>query len=525
MKKLVTLSAVALAGATLGVGSTFGWWAEESKPQPDPASQIPQESKGEVIAPTEASNDSSGVQFEIIGDLQTKQPKKAGLQLDAAGREQIEQLAKELEQNAKELEDRNDKGRAEDQRRLASMVRGVLAGRIFEIHYRREKIDPQRAKNATELVAAVRKYSHWSVMTGQEKGLTRLLEAIATTEDADDRKKLITKAYALGAFGQTIKSRVEADLPEWERLKLPIGASVPSWEDLKEQAPDVKFSGNDLYLQLRAIRDVRDPKQIEWLQNIIAIINWKLKRGYSEAPPVDVLLQIQERDGDKHRPPPRPVEERDRPRDDLRQDKPHHPDARHPEPRDGDRRDHQHGEFRGPEGHHPPMGHHPGEIHGLLRALHHEIAELRGEVRDLRNLLSHERHPPLGELKRKGQDPGNGKAKHPDNYNDATGKGKVKNRDDDDDDPHLMRNYPPDYRPQGKAKNRDDDDDKGRIKNRDSDDAVSKGKAKSRDDGDDDDKSKAKNRDDDDDVEKGKAKNRDDDRESDDDKAKGEQDD
>src|SRR5262245_32290594 len=28
MKKFVTLTAIALAGATMGVGSTFGWWAD-----------------------------------------------------------------------------------------------------------------------------------------------------------------------------------------------------------------------------------------------------------------------------------------------------------------------------------------------------------------------------------------------------------------------------------------------------------------------------------------------------------------
>ncbi len=590
MKKLVTLSAVALAGATLGVGSTFGWWAEEPKPQPDPSAQIAQESKIVVISPVEADNDSGGAQFEIIGELQTQQPKTVTITLDPDNSEKIEKLAKEIEQEAKQLDEQGQKAEAEARRKLARRLRDAISTQKLQIHNGDSTVKAKRLEfkapnqfdspkqstsqlqmiNALEgemrrLQDALERADHpaakeklqtairnlkkelqnlqrVSIEEGKPKSKRSATESPERPEARNTKllaepnelliEKLLSASAKLRAQGDKVQARaILEQAEELQRGSVPIGAfserhspvAVPEIKGQDRNDPETPADrkveqktdqspvhfGREVSLWLE-VGNSR-PLNFERLEKKLAILFPNSKVRLLNAGPEMINIRGVARDR----------EEADTIQNIIRGEiisQRNHPES---------------GETRGHEEHHPHAGPHPGDVHGMLRALHHEISALREEVRDLRNLLRHERHPELGELKHKGQEIAKGKAKNRDDANTlddewmrqvGKGKGKVRTRDDDDDKPHLMRNYPPDYRPQGKAKNRDDDDDKGRIKNRDSDDAVGKGKAKSRDD-DDDGKGKAQNRDDDDAVEKGKAKERRDDRESDDDKAKGEQDD
>lgn len=157
MKKLVTLSAIALAGATLGVGTTFGWWADETaedgdKAKPKIAEKQPQDTPpGELndilITPTGAINvplpqpafeaNDISVKFSDSGAVETKpaeaksDPKivryrpyqyvQAKLAPPA-----FEKLADQLEQEAKELDGLGRKEEAQVQRKVAQRLRETL---------------------------------------------------------------------------------------------------------------------------------------------------------------------------------------------------------------------------------------------------------------------------------------------------------------------------------------------------------------------------------------------------------------
>lgn len=192
MKKLVTLSAVALAGATVGVGSTFGWWpAEELKPQPPQVAQeTPAELKIEFVQPVEAGKDSGDSQIDIIGDLPTHQPKIAFIQkLDPASGN-LAKLAKELEQEASELDKKGQKEAAEEKRTVARRIREALPKVTIGIG---QGPGPKWLSRVGE----PGKPGHESPASAVEREIHRLHEALNTTDDPALKEKLKDSIQAL----------------------------------------------------------------------------------------------------------------------------------------------------------------------------------------------------------------------------------------------------------------------------------------------------------------------------------------
>lgn len=183
MKKLVTLSAVALAGATLGVGTTFGWWGDDAKVddkspkatladpvvpintppgelndllliQAVPAGEIKSEAKPAKVETTHE------LKVDIVDDTQARSLTSV-LPLNAEETVLIEQLAKELDQSAKHLDEKGEQPEAESQRAMAAMVRGVLSGKNHRMFYGDRQVSASRLKNGREYVAEVREFMQW----------------------------------------------------------------------------------------------------------------------------------------------------------------------------------------------------------------------------------------------------------------------------------------------------------------------------------------------------------------------------
>ncbi|MDB5340338.1 MAG: hypothetical protein JWN70_5957 [Planctomycetaceae bacterium] len=504
MKKLVTLSAVALAGATIGVGSTFGWWAaEDLESQPAQVAQnAPTDSKIESVTPVEAAFDSEGTQIDIIGDSQVQKRNTLTINLDPDNEKKIEQLANEIEQEAKQFDEKGQKELAEERRQLARRIRETLPKATIRfgkgpgpqwISRDGEKGKPGQEPPVTEI----------------DRELQRLHEALGKTEDPAVREKIQERIHSLAmklqqsrANGPQIKvQRFEfhdprfvppghPDIPQHQRFMAvgegPAGAPPLMIEELRKVAENLQREGHKEKAQ--AVRE-----QIERMQRQMQEMQARLKQRAQNEP----------RDGERRLGDgPQRGDDRDRPHHEFRKEMPGHPEFRGPDPRDGERREREAGGFHGPDGHHPPMpmGHHHGEVLGLLQALHHEVGQLRGEVHQLRKMLGEGHHPQPGDLKRRKEGAIDAqkkqellelmkKAKIKAELRDPEAKGKFKERDDDE---------------KGKAKHRDEDA-KGKAKQSD---GEGKGKAKQ---DDDDGKGKAKERDEDDDDRKDKKKNRDDD--------------
>lgn len=142
MKKLVTLSAIALAGATLGVGTTFGWWSDDaaaavkqSTPTiislgqddslpgsleinldtPHPALRVYNQTGGAIVVEEKSQY---GKPQAVTGHIRFVQ--------SGGNAPAFEKLADQLEQEAKELEGHGQKEAAAIQRKLAERLRATL---------------------------------------------------------------------------------------------------------------------------------------------------------------------------------------------------------------------------------------------------------------------------------------------------------------------------------------------------------------------------------------------------------------
>ena len=501
MQKLVTLSAVALAGATIGVGSTFGWWAEEPLPRPDPVAQVQNDLQIDADVWTEGKLEQVAP-FEIVGDLQVQSPQIAVLQqFDPAG-SNLENLAKELEQEANHLEKKGQPEAAEVNRTLARRVREALPRMTIRVGPGGGPEARPRDVQTTASEAAVKEV---------EKELHRLHQELSKTDDPAAKVKLHSAIHTIKAkLHESYARRPPSPAQQFEihhrnlepghhgmphaRRSIPLadgpeGAPPLVIEELRKAAENLQRAGHPD--QAQAIREhaerlqqqalVMRARQKEFAQN---------ERNEDEDRRRATKTSVRGED----QPQPRKFDERDRPREDMRKEGPRRPEQPGHHPHEGDRRDRGFDGPRGPEGHHPPMGHHPGEIHGLLRALQHEIAQLRAEVRDLRHMLEHEHHAQPRDKNRRDRDDDD---KDGDDDKDAKRKHKEggdKGKNDKDDD-------------------KDEDDDKGDKHNRKKDGDKDK---KDRDDDD---------GDEDDDEQLDDAPSKDKDEEADKDEKKGEQDD
>ncbi len=531
MKKLVTLSAVALAGATIGVGSTFGWWAAEDveSSSPQVAQNEPADSKIESVTPVEAAFESEGAQIDIIGDSQVQPPKiKIVKELNPAG-SNLAKLAKELEEEAERLEQKGQKEAAEEKRTVARRIRealpkvafGVGEGKWIHVEQHKHPHPPQKplARESKEMRDFPPNFTPpGGVPKHLEREMHELHEALSKTEDPAVKEKLQTairnlktKLQQSQANGpqitvQQFEFQGQPGMPHGPRVMAfgagPGGMPPFAIEELRKVAENLQREGHKE--QAQAVREHADR-----LQRQAQEMQARMKEGAQHARrefergPGDGPREIDGRDGDLPRP-------------EMRKEGPGRPDGRGPGFHDGDRHEHHPGEFHGPDGHHPPMpmGHHPGEVLGLLKALHHEIAELRGEVHQLRKMLGDDHHlPHPGDVKHR-KEGGFDTQKAPQHMekgkfktkpNPEEGKGKVKVRVDEE--KGNAKQGDGEGKGKGKAKQDDDDDDKGKAKNRDDDDDDNKGKAKNREE-DDDPKDKKKNRDDDDDDDRDEGKNR-----------------
>lgn len=142
MKKLVTLSAIALAGATLGVGTTFGWWADDDD---DQLKKTKTESAGDVVIQLRSKGGDLSVEEVpgvnksikatsgaiVIESEADGKPGKAASEYirfvqSTVNPSSLEKLADELEQEAKEFEGHGQKEAAAIQRKLAERLRATL---------------------------------------------------------------------------------------------------------------------------------------------------------------------------------------------------------------------------------------------------------------------------------------------------------------------------------------------------------------------------------------------------------------
>lgn len=165
MKKLVTLSSIALAGATLGVGTTFGWWADDAdaergKLAPKSVEQPPKEPAikdavlQDALVKEAAAKDASAKEtppgeqndilirnvkgFEVRVVEPSSPPAAADVKLAAPTIDRIytgmaplpssrlEKLVDELEGEAKEMEGHGQPEAAAVQRKVADRLREFL---------------------------------------------------------------------------------------------------------------------------------------------------------------------------------------------------------------------------------------------------------------------------------------------------------------------------------------------------------------------------------------------------------------
>lgn len=168
MKKLVTLSAIALAGATLGVGTTFGWWADDSEDSPkhkiktldvvpdlqpqsvevflkEQPSRVTEEAKPKVVIVQTKSPD--GKSETVSGHIHFVQT--------GGNSAALEKLADELEQEAKEFEGHGQKEAAEIQRKLAQRLRATIkAGQAnLKVRHLPPDVKPRHTKSEGEASA------------------------------------------------------------------------------------------------------------------------------------------------------------------------------------------------------------------------------------------------------------------------------------------------------------------------------------------------------------------------------------
>lgn len=573
MKKLVTLSAVALAGATIGVGSTFGWWAAEDVESlsPQVAQKKPADSKIESVTPVEAAFESEGAQIDIIGDSQVQPPKVVIIREEPF---QTELQAEKVDRLAKAAQAKN----------LTRALEGAL-------HRLREEAN--RTKDVT-----VKQALETDVISLQEE----LRKARAAIEiwggRPEDRGVLseVPKTDTGAVSGQSVLKKTDArfDLPQ-RPLQKPLARET---KEMRHFPPSSSPSGGvpkhlerEMHELHEALSQTEDPAAKEKLQTAIRDLKTKLQHSQANGPRFKVQhfefpgqpgmppgprmmafgagpggvppfaieelrkvaenlqreghkdqaqavrehadrlqrqaqeMQARMKEGAQHarrefeRGPgdgPREIDGRDgdRPRPEMRKEGPGRPDGRGPGFHDGDRHEHHPGEFHGPEGHHPPMpmGHHHGEVLGMLQALHHEIAQLRGEVHQLRKMLGDDHHyPHPGDMKHR-KEGGFDKQKAPQHME----KGQFKSKPNPAEGKGKVKVREDDGK--GKAK-QGDGEGKGKAKQDDDDDDDNKGQAKNRDDDDDDDRQDKKKNldDDDDDREEGKNRKDDDRKDKDDD--------
>lgn len=454
MKKLVTLSAVALAGATVGVGSTFGWWpAEDLKPQPPQVAQdAPAELNIEFVQPVEAAKDSGDSQIDIIGDLQPPRPKIAVIQkLDPASGN-LAKLAKELEQEASELDKKGQKEAAEEKRAVARRIREALPKVTIGIgHGPGPKGFPRDGEKG--------KPGHESPASAVEREIHRLHEALNKTDDPALQEKLKTAIQSLKMKLQ----HIQATGPQFkvQHFEFRDPSQGPAGHPGMPHSPRMMASGQGPGggppFVIEELRKVADNLQREGHPEQARAIREHIERMQDRMREMQARMKEHAQHGrrDAERGPgdgPHPGDDRDRPHREFRHEEPRPHGA---EPRDGERRGPHPGDFHRPEGHHPHPGPHPGEVMGMLKALHHEIAELRGEVHQLRKMLGHDHHPQPRDAKHRDRD-----------GDDDRDEPRSKKRGDDDDD---------DDKDEAKSKRRDkdqddDDQDADEEKSRDEED-------------------------------------------------------
>lgn len=157
MKKFVTLSAIALSGATLGVGSAFGWWADDTenaqKTAPETDVKVgevqdatlvvekPVVEKAEIRSADgllRITQDQNGAAAELVeiklglpDNADGKKPEDVRASSDIVRQlpdntSEIRKLADQLEQEAKQLDDQGQKEAAAAQRKIIQRLRETI---------------------------------------------------------------------------------------------------------------------------------------------------------------------------------------------------------------------------------------------------------------------------------------------------------------------------------------------------------------------------------------------------------------
>ncbi|MES2790035.1 MAG: hypothetical protein V4719_10455 [Planctomycetota bacterium] len=440
MKKLVTLSAVALAGATLGVGTTFGWWAADA----DVETKVPKATLADPVVPTNSppgeSNDLLLIQTVPTGEIKSEAkpgkvnspflllhqppplapvvtyladpnvsqlgidvrgPIHQNFQFTAAAFPKVEQLAKELEQEAQQLEEKGQKDAAAAKRNLAHRVRETLRGFQVMASDKNGVISSRNivigvAGTTTGAIAATPS----ATLEVVQNQVPQPRESLEHAQDAATKNQLevireLQKELAKRANAQvksesyTITGGDPSVVGPNERQQRIIvrgvnGVSPLVIQELQKVAKNLEREGHKD--QARAIREHSErlqsqAREIETTVQFKAHVQAERER---DAAPAD---RDQNSYGSDSR--PRDPNKRDRPREVLRDAEPGprlSDDSLRRSPRDGEHRDP--GDLDAPRRAAPPSA----EVYHLLRELHHEITLLRADVRDLKSKLDREQH-------------------------------------------------------------------------------------------------------------------------------------
>ena len=354
MSKLSTITMVALTGATLGAGSTFGWW-QEADPTPTVEVEVEVNSEAEI----ERTSGSRIGKTPHAG--QPPEVVKKFIHFNPGPHAAIEKLIHELEQEVEALEKQGQKEKAAQQRGMLERLRGAIkhhSGPGANALFRHE--EPAHKHARPEL-----KFNDHNSIEAEIRESAEHLEALhhklAKVEDDATQQRLKGEIAVATAHLQHLKQRAEHQQVRGAgpgHGMPPHGHPGPGpqmTEQMRRMAEKMEQHG-----QLDAARRVREQ---------LLKLNQQMERGVHQGMPQPTVIIIENGKVTTHAGGPLPT-----------------PSERihsqiHAEHLDGH------------HGHVPGKMHPAGQekIHEVLVDLRHEIKQLRAEVQELRHHLKFDR--------------------------------------------------------------------------------------------------------------------------------------